>query len=147
VGALQNPDDAAFGAIAPAASAGVIGIARDPRDDAIAVHRSTGVFRRNKDVALVGTFAGEKGEASLMDLQLPVYEISRLGKDVAILADTRDLARALQLMQRFLQAASILALESERAGELGPVERAVFRPAHEGEDLGFGIFWLCHSGA
>ena len=92
VGALQNPDDAAFRAIGPAAGAGVIGITRDPRDDAIAVHRRAGIFRRNKNVALVGTFAGEKCKASLMDLQLSGDEVRRLRKDVAILADARDLA-------------------------------------------------------
>ena len=135
VGALQNPDDAAFGAIAPAASAGVIGITRDPRNDAVAVHRRASIFGRNKNVALVGTFAGEKCKASLMDLQLSGDEVRRLRKDVAILADAGDLAGALQLTQRFLQSAPILALESECAGELGQVERPVFRRAQEREDL------------
>ena len=136
VRSFEDTDDAARGKITPAASACVGRIPRNARDDAIAIHGGAGVFRRDEDVALVvAFFPNEKGKARLVHVQLASDKISRCGKDVAILADARDLASAFEVAQRLLERAAAVALQPERTGELLFVERAIFRRPHQCENF------------
>ena len=48
VGSFQDPDDAAFRAIAGSSRPSIVGVARDPRDNPIAIHRRAGVFCRDE---------------------------------------------------------------------------------------------------
>ena len=65
---------------------------------------------------LVLTFAGEKAEARLMDLQFAGHEIGFRGQDVAVFANAGDFARAFQLAQRFLHLGLIAISKAERRG-------------------------------
>ena len=80
----------------------------------------------------VGIFPHEKTKAGLVNLDFPGDEIGLRRQDVAILADARDVAGALEIAQRLLERAAVVALHPERAGELDLVERPVFRRAHQG---------------
>jgi hypothetical protein len=136
---LEDSDDTAFGAIAAAAGPSVLGVARDPGHDPVAVHCRAGVFGRDKDVACIGAFAREETKTGLVDLNLAGHEVGFGRKDVAVLADARDLAGSFQFAQRIFQVAPVLALEAEGAGQLFLVERAVLGRPEEGENSLFGV--------
>ena len=145
MGALEDADDAALGPVVAGARAGEGGVARDPGDDAVAVHGGAGVFRRDEDVAFGVIFPDQKAEAALVNLEFPGDEVSLGGEDVAILANARDLAVALEMAERFLEQAAMVALHPEGAAKLDFIERPIFRPAHEGEDSGLEVAVFFHA--
>ncbi len=145
VGAFQNADDAALGAGVPALGPAVAFIARDAGHDAIAVHGGAGVLGRDEEILFARfVFLREEGVAGLMNVEQAGDEVGFGGEDVAILPDAGDLAGAFHFAQGLVQIHAHAAFAPEGFGQLGFVERAVFRRAQEAEDaflkgLGLGI--------
>ena len=118
--ALQNADHAAFRATcSPLLGPRIIRIARDPRHDAIAVHRRAGVFRRDENIWLASFFTDEKTEAGLVHLQFPRHQIGCLRQHVTVLSNSRDLAVVLQFAQRLIQPHTDPALTPEHLRQVG----------------------------
>jgi len=129
------PDDAAFRAIAGSSRPSVVGIPRDPRDNPIAIHRSAGIFCRNKNIGLVGFFAQEKSVTRLMNLQFSRNEVGRLGKNIAVLANACDLAGLLKLPQRRVQIHAYAAFPAQLFRQFRLVEGPVLWCPHQGKNL------------
>ena len=66
--ALEDADHASLASIS-IFGASLRDLATDPHDDAITVHCSAGVFRRDKNVRLAGFFRDKETVASLMNRQ------------------------------------------------------------------------------
>ena len=79
-----------------------------------------------------------------MDLDFPCDQIGLRRQDVAVLANPRDITRALEIAQRLLERAAVVALHPKRAGEFDFVERPVFRRAHQAEDFSFEVTLFFH---
>src|ERR1700731_274384 len=134
--ALENANDAAFTSIFRCLSASDFGaplrdIETDPCDDAVAVHRSAGIFCRDKNIRLTRFLWNQKTVTRLMDRQFPGHEIGFGGKDVTVLTNADDLAGMFQLGQSFAHRNAVPALQSERSRDLISIARPVIRRTQE----------------
>ena len=138
--ALENANDASFTSISNCLSGSDFGassrhIATDPRNDTIAVHGSPGVFCRYENIRLSCFFRNKKTVTRLMDRQLPDHEIGFGRKDITILANANDLARAFQLAQSFPDRNAVPAVQAERTRDLVSIARPVIRRPQERQHL------------
>src|SRR5262249_49507622 len=98
---FQNADDSSFRAADSRTPPPSMRLARNSRHHAISIHRRSGVLRGNEDVAADVSFSGDKAESRGMNLNPASYEVGLSRKDVAILANARDLTDALEFAQNF----------------------------------------------
>ena len=132
------------GPLLPLASSGVIGIASDPDDDAVAVHGGSGIFCGNVNVALVGAFARDKSKAGLMDLDRSRHQIGRLWENVAIFADSTDLSGALKCNQRLGDCAPAFAFAAECLGQFLLAQAAGISVRASGRGFLFSVILAFH---
>src|ERR1700687_1052899 len=100
--ALENANNAAFTSIFRCLSGSDFGaplrdIATDPCDDAVAVHRSAGIFRGDENIRFTRFLWNQKTIARLMDRELPRDKVGFGRKDVTIFSDASDFAGMFQL--------------------------------------------------
>ena len=89
------------------------------------MHGGPDIFRCDENIRAARCFWCEKSVADLMNRQFAGYEIGLRRKNISVLADARDLARALELAQCFAQCNSSGAAESDFASDLSLVRRPV----------------------
>ena len=104
--ALEDANDAAFAPMLRCAVRSDLGAARrdiatNPRHHPVAVHCGARILSGDENVGLARLFRDKETVTSLMDRQFPSDKIGFGWKDVPILANANNFARALQLVQSF----------------------------------------------
>ena len=118
-------------------------IARYTCNHAIAVHGCSDILRGDKNVRLARFFRREKAVAGRMNRQFSSYEIRLGGKNISVLADACDLARALELTQYFPQCNPLAGGQVKFATDVDLVKRPVIFPRHERQNLFSNITSVC----
>ena len=130
--ALQDSNDTPF---TPSFDAIMRHIARYTHNHPVAVHGHSDVLRGDENVRFARCFRRKKPVAGLINRQLASYEV-RLGrKNIAVLANTRDFARALELTQGFPQCNAFAGGEAKLASDIDVVKRPVIFSRQKRQNL------------
>src|SRR5436190_6219147 len=132
VSALQDSNDTSF---APPFDAVIRRIARYARNHAVAMHGCPDILCCDENIRPTGCFWCEKSVADLMNRQFAGYEVRLSRKHISVLADARDLTRALELTQGFPQCNSFTGSQAKFASDIGLVERPVIFSCQQRQNL------------
>ena len=129
--ALEDPDDAPFGAAA-------VLDALDADDDAVAVHRFVEVRAGNVDVAAAdssGRSGRDEAVAGRVRLQAADVEVHLLGQAEALAANLNEIAGGDERLDVALERGALVARHLENLQQLAHAGGMVHPLAHEREDL------------
>ena len=144
VGALENANDAALGTIARPARPGVIGIASDARDDAIAIHGGAGVFGGNENVATFLDLRGRERRSPPGGLAVcrSRGRLPRAGYSGS--CECGRFRRRVPTHAALPSSRLFAVSKADGAGQFLQVERPIFRPAQESQNSLFDIAFSFH---
>jgi hypothetical protein len=142
----ENADDSSFRPGTSTAGAAILFVAGDPGDDAVSVHRRSGVLGGDEEILLAWfVFASQERIAGLVDMKEAGDKIGFRRQDVTVLADARDFPGLLEFSEGFVQVHPHAALSAEKLGEFGFIEWAILGRAQDAQDLSFQVFGI-HNG-